>query len=129
MSVPLAVWLPDAAFLVAGVIFLYRMERPGDRDLLGGVTGLLSRMGSWLRRNKPQPAAPVARLPHWRLPVLPQIVDTYILTSFMFYLGVVLASLLSMILAYNFFELMGDWIRNKIRSWRCSNICSSSRRS
>jgi len=35
-------------------------ERPGDRDLLGGVTGLLSRMGSWLRRNKPQPAAPVA---------------------------------------------------------------------
>jgi len=26
----------------------------------------------------------------------------------MFYLGVVLASLLSMILAYNFFELMGD---------------------
>ena len=91
--------LPDAAFLVAGVIFLYRMERPGDRDLLGGVTGLLSRMGSWLRRNKPQPAAPVARLPHWRLPVLPQIVDTYILTSFMFYLGVVLASLLSMILA------------------------------
>jgi lipopolysaccharide export LptBFGC system permease protein LptF len=27
---------------------------------------------------------------------------------------VVLASLLSMILAYNFFELMGDWIRNKI---------------
>jgi len=67
-----------------------------------------------LRRKKPQPAAPVARLPHWRLPILPQIVDAYILSSFMFYLCVVLASLLSMILAYNFFELMGDWIRNKI---------------
>jgi len=114
LSVPVAVWLPDAAFLLAGIVFLYRMEQPGDRDLLGGITGGLARLGAWLRRNKPEPTAPVARLPHWRLPVLPQIVDAYILTSFMFYLGVVLASLLSMILAYNFFELMGDWIRNKI---------------
>ena len=114
LSVPLAVWLPDAAFFLAGIVFLYRMERPGDRDLLGSVTGGLARMGAWLRRRKPEAAAPAARLPHWRLPVLPQIVDAYILTSFMFYLAVVLASLLSMILAYNFFELMGDWIRNKI---------------
>jgi LPS export ABC transporter permease LptG len=115
LSVPVAVWLPDAVFLLAGVIFLYRMEKPGDRDLLGGVSDWMARIGAWLRRNKAQPAAPMAaRLPHWRLPVLPQIVDAYILTSFVFYLGVVLASLLSMILAYNFFELMGDWIRNKI---------------
>ena len=114
LSVPVAVWLPDAAFLLAGIVFLYRMEQPGDRDLLGSVAGWLARIGSWLRPDKPQPSAPVARLPHWRLPILPQIVDAYILTSFMFYLGVVLASLLSMILAYNFFELMGDWIRNKI---------------
>jgi len=113
MSVPVAVWLPDAAFFLAGLVFLYRMERPGDRDLLGGLTGWLARIGARLRFRKTEPA-PAARLPHWRLPVLPQIVDTYILTSFMFYLGVVLASLLSMILAYNFFELMGDWIRNKI---------------
>ncbi|MGB9456085.1 MAG: LptF/LptG family permease [Bryobacteraceae bacterium] len=114
LSVPVAVWLPDAAFFLAGLIFLYRMERPGDRDLLGGITGRLARMGAWLRRGKPEPAVRAARLPHWRLPVLPQIVDAYILTSFVFYLAVVLASLLSMILAYNFFELMGDWIRNKI---------------
>jgi len=112
LPVPVAVWLPDAAFLLAGMVFLYRMERPGDRDLLGGLTGWLARLGSLLRPRKP--AAPVDRAPSWRLPVLPQIVDTYILSSFMFYLGVVLASLLSMILAYNFFELMGDWIRNKI---------------
>ena len=113
LSVPVAVWLPDAVFLVAGLIFLYRMEQPGDRDFWGRITGVLARLGAWLRRNRPQTAA-AAALPHWRLPVLPQIVDAYILTSFVFYLGVVLASLLSMILAYNFFELMGDWIRNKI---------------
>jgi LPS export ABC transporter permease LptG/LPS export ABC transporter permease LptF len=112
LAVSTAVWLPDVAFILAGIVFLYRMERPGDRDLLGGVTDWFARIGAWLRHNKPQPT--VSRLPHWRLPLLPQIVDAYILTSFMFYLGVVLASLLSMILAYNFFELMGDWIRNKI---------------
>ena len=99
---PVAVWLPDAAFIVAGIIFLYRMEQPGDRDLLGGVAAWFGRIGAWLRRNHSQPAGPAAGLPHWRLPILPQIVDAYILTSFMYYLGVVLASLLSMILAYNF---------------------------
>ncbi len=50
----------------------------------------------------------------WRMPLLPQLVDTYILSSFLFYIGVVLASLVSMILVYNFFELMGDSIHNKI---------------
>jgi len=114
LPVPVAVWLPDAAFFLAGAIFLYRMERPGDRDLLAGAAALAARIGAWLKPRKPEAAAPAMRLPRWKLPVLPQIVDTYILTSFTFYLGVVLASLVSMILAYNFFELMGDWIRNKI---------------
>jgi LPS export ABC transporter permease LptG/LPS export ABC transporter permease LptF len=114
LSVPAAVWLPDIVFILAGIVFLSRMERPGDRDLLGAVAHWFAPLGAWLRRPKPQQSTPVARLPHWRLPLLPQIIDAYILSSFMFYLAVVLASLLSMILAYNFFELMGDWIRNKI---------------
>ena len=34
LPVPVAVWLPDAVFVIAGIVFLVRMERPGDRDLL-----------------------------------------------------------------------------------------------
>ena len=34
LPVPVAMWLPDAVFGIAGVIFLYRMEQPGDRDFL-----------------------------------------------------------------------------------------------
>jgi len=49
-----------------------------------------------------------------RLPLLPQLVDTYILSNFLFYLVVLLASFVSMTLVYNFFELIGDMIRNKI---------------
>ena len=52
---------------------------------------------------------------HWRLPLLPQIVDTYILSNFLFYLVLMLASFVSMILVFNFFELMGDMSATRSR--------------
>ena len=115
LPVPVAVWLPNFAFFIVGLILLYRMERPGDRDLLasfsrafGGLTNALT-----ARFGRPS-GSPRRSLRLARLPLLPQILDTYMLSSFVFYLVVVLASLVSMILVYNFFELMGDMIRNKI---------------
>jgi len=110
---PAAVWLPDAAFGLAGIVFLYRMERPGDRSLLASFQHLF---GTALQALKPKAEgrAGRARLSGWRLPLLPQIIDTYILSDFLFYVLVVLASFISMTLVFNFFELMGDMIRNKI---------------
>ncbi len=35
LPVPVALWLPNAVFGVAGLMFLLRLERPGDRDLFG----------------------------------------------------------------------------------------------
>ena len=46
--------------------------------------------------------------------MLPQILDTYILTNFVFYFTVLLASFVSMSQIYNFFELLGDIVRNQI---------------
>jgi LPS export ABC transporter permease LptG/LPS export ABC transporter permease LptF len=113
LPVPVAIWIPDVVFGLAGLLFLARMERPGDRDLLSGVQaafgGLFERLKS---RKAGQPGRP--RLAGWRLPLLPQLVDTYILSNFLFYLVVLLASFVSMTLVYNFFELIGDMIRNKI---------------
>jgi LPS export ABC transporter permease LptG len=48
----------------------------------------------------------------WHFSWLPQIVDTYILTSFLFYLAVILAAFVSMTEIYNFFELMGEMLKN-----------------
>ena len=112
LPIPVAVWLPNCAFFLGGIIFLSRMDRPGDRDLLGALNGFFGRAASLFkpRRGSAEPHV----LSRWKLPLLPQIVDTYILSNFVFYLVVVLASLVSMILVYNFFELMGDMIRNKI---------------
>jgi LPS export ABC transporter permease LptG len=114
LPVPVAVWLPNFAFFVAGMFLLYRMERPGDRDLLGSFSRFFGRFANVLTARFGRRAAPRRARRLGRLPLLPQIIDTYILSNFVFYLVVVLASLVSMILVYNFFELMGDMIRNKI---------------
>jgi LPS export ABC transporter permease LptG len=111
LPIPLAVWLPDAVFFLMGLIFLYRMELPGDRDLMGAVQGFFAGI---VARIKPKPGDDAESKPAWRLPLLPQLVDTYMLSGFLFYMSVVLVSLVSMILVYNFFELMGDMFRNKI---------------
>jgi LPS export ABC transporter permease LptG/LPS export ABC transporter permease LptF len=112
LPIPVAIWLPDAAFFLAGIIFLTRMERPGDRDLLSGFgrlfAGLVEKIKTKLGRDGAAPG------PGWRLPLLPQIVDTYLLSSFLFYVAVVLASFVSMSQVYFFFELVGDMIRNNI---------------
>jgi LPS export ABC transporter permease LptG/LPS export ABC transporter permease LptF len=113
LPVPVAVWLPNFAFFAAGVILLYRMERPGDRDLMGAFAAFFKRVTGFFTLNRARKVTPRPAM-RMRLPLLPQIVDTYILTNFVFYLVLVLASLVSMILVYNFFELMGDMIRNKI---------------
>src|SRR6185437_4558731 len=34
LPVSAAGWLPDVVFGIAGLVFLFRMEMPGDRDLL-----------------------------------------------------------------------------------------------
>jgi LPS export ABC transporter permease LptF/LPS export ABC transporter permease LptG len=110
IPVPVALWLPDAVFALAGVFFLYRMEKPGDRDLLAIAQRGLA---SVFDRIKPESrGAEKPRFTGWRVPLLPQLVDTYILSSFLFYLAVVLASFVSMTEVWNFFELMGDMLRH-----------------
>ena len=37
LPVEVALWLPNAAFLVAGLIAVARMETPGGRDFVGGL--------------------------------------------------------------------------------------------
>ena len=115
MPVPVAVWLPDAAFFFTGLIFLFRMDLPGDRDVLGALQAIGNRVKS-LFPSRISKTAEGARPSGWRLPLLPQIVDTYILSNFLFYLAVWLCSLVSMFLVYNFFELMGDMFRNSTLS-------------
>ncbi len=114
LPVEVALWLPNAAFLLAGLIFVARMETPGGRDLVGALRDSLVVSLNRLRRRFVAEGGPGTRARVFRWPLLPQILDTYILTSFIFYFTVVLASFVSMSQIYNFFELLGDIVRNQI---------------
>ena len=115
LPVEVAVWTPNAAFLIAGLILIARMEAPGDRDLVGALRGWftnsLTRFRPRMDSMKARPAG-LGRA-QW-LPLVPQIVDTYVLTSFVFYFLVMLASFVMLTEIYNFFELLSDIIRNNI---------------
>lgn len=116
LPVELAIWLPNAVFTVAGLFAVARMERPGGRDLVGALRDAAWSLLSAVRGRLLPARAPGARVATkgFRWPLLPQILDTYILSNFGFYFVVLLASFVSMTQIYNFFELLGDIVRNKI---------------
>ncbi len=111
LPVELAAWLPNIVFTICGIVFLTRLETAGDRDLLGAVrywtVELYGRLGKKL-------AAPVQASRRRRIPWLPQIVDTYILTQFVFYFTLTLAAFVFMTLIFTFFDLLGDIVKNQI---------------
>ncbi len=111
LPIPIAAWLPNTVLGVVGLVFVARMELAGDSDMMDGVKGLFARLVAKFRR-KGDDAGEGGRRTTWRLPLLPQIIDTYILNNFLFYLVVVAAGLVSLILMYNFFELMASAFKN-----------------
>ena len=48
------------------------------------------------------------------MPIGPQIIDHYVLTSFLFYFALLLASFVLMTHVYTFFELLSDMLKNNI---------------
>lgn len=111
-QLPSVLWIPNAIFLVAGVVMLARMERPGDSDFF---SDLRARIAMFFESVKARFAsAEQTRFSGWRLPLVPQIVDTYILSKFLFYLALILTSFVSLILIFNFFELIPDMLRNNV---------------
>ena len=112
MSIELASWIPNAAFGVAGLLMIARMESPGDRDIVGNVRQSISRWftslseTSIIRRE--------SRGGGWMRVAIFQILDTYVLSSFLFYFVVTLACFVTMTQVYTFFDLLGDIIKNNV---------------
>jgi LPS export ABC transporter permease LptG/LPS export ABC transporter permease LptF len=108
----IAVWTPNAAFLVAGLILLARLERPGERDIVAAIREQFAAGFRKLTRGLAHAEVPAQR--RGRFPLLPQLVDTYILTNFFFYFAILLGSFVAMTQIYTFFELLSDIVRHKI---------------
>ncbi len=113
VPVEIAVWTPNALLAAVGIALLVDLEKPGERD----VVGFLRAWSRWawgaLRRRLPAPPMPVKNGRGW-YPLLPQIVDTYVLSSFVFYFFVLLASFVALTHVFTFFELLSDIMRHNI---------------
>jgi len=115
LPVWLAVWTPNIVFAVIGLIMMLRLEIPGDRDVIALVKG--RSQGLWLRLRGIAPNGERRLRANGirpRLPVLPQLIDTYILSNFLFYFALLLASFVAMAQVFTFFELLGDILKHHI---------------
>jgi LPS export ABC transporter permease LptF/LPS export ABC transporter permease LptG len=119
LPVGTAMWIPNIVFAVIGIFFLARLEKPGDRDWVGTMRGWINALFRRVRGTISSAApvlVPVSR--GRRFPLVPQVVDTYVLTSFIFYFVLLLVSFVLMTHVYTFFELLSDIVKNHISMLR-----------
>jgi LPS export ABC transporter permease LptG/LPS export ABC transporter permease LptF len=119
LPVGIAMWIPNSIFALVGLLLILRIERPGDRDWYAAISG--SVFGVWMRlRGKlPSAAAQVrSRSRGWRMFLIPQVVDRYVLRSFLFWFVLMLIGLVLMTHVYTFFDLLSDIVKNQIAMTR-----------
>jgi LPS export ABC transporter permease LptG/LPS export ABC transporter permease LptF len=112
ISPEVASWLPNIVFGLAGLLMIARMENPGDRDLMGDVrlalAGLMTRISGHIAKDREKTA------PRGRRFVVFQLMDSYVLSNFIFYFILWLAAFVAMTQLFNFFDLLGDIVKNQI---------------
>src|SRR5258708_826940 len=110
-----ALWLPNIIVGLFGVLALVKLESPGDRDVVATVKEWFQRLFHGVKNSLPIATPPVVSArDKTRFPLGPQIIDAYILTTFLFYFGLLLASFVLMTQVYNFFELLSDVLKHHI---------------
>jgi LPS export ABC transporter permease LptF/LPS export ABC transporter permease LptG len=115
LSPGVAVWLPDILFAVLGVSLLIRLEAPGDRDVLGRIAALFRMLSRPTNERVPQLLDRLQpRAGNLRFPLLIQIVDVYVLATFLFYFALLLASFVLLYHVFTFFEILSDIIKNHV---------------
>lgn len=115
LPVGIAVWIPNAIFAIFGVVLLIRLESPSHRDWVGLAIESFNRTWKRMRGSLTSAPAQLRAIRHTqRFPMLPQVVDTYVLTSFFFYFVIFLISFVLVFHVYTFFELLSDIVKNQI---------------
>ncbi|MCS7314842.1 MAG: LptF/LptG family permease [Bryobacterales bacterium] len=118
LPVAAAVWTPNVVLALTAGALGKRLERPGEGDWLADLAARAVSLRRWVaplwrRRGSATAGARDGRHP-LRFSLAPQILDTYVLSSFLFYFAVLLAAFVLMTHVFTFFELLGDIVRNRI---------------
>ncbi len=82
----LAAWAPNAVFGLIGLVLLAGVDRPGDRDYLSRFRAardrVLARSKEWMASSRSSAPRRLRAIP--RIPILvPGVIDTYVLTTFL----------------------------------------------
>jgi LPS export ABC transporter permease LptG/LPS export ABC transporter permease LptF len=119
LPVGIAMWIPNSIFALVGLLLILRIERPGDRDWYAAISGSVFGIWTRLRGKLPSAAAQVrSRSRGWRMFLIPQVVDRYVLKSFLFWFVLLLIGLVLMTHVYTFFDLLSDIVKNQIAMTR-----------
>jgi LPS export ABC transporter permease LptG/LPS export ABC transporter permease LptF len=116
----LGVWMANLLFAFAGTFLLWQMASGGR--VLSGISSLLSRSsrtGLPIKRNGNHLTSLLEKLQPRSVRigsrgVFPRLLDAYVVREFFGMFLLVLASFVSLMLVFTFFELVGDIIRNHI---------------
>jgi len=116
LSPALAVWLPDMIFAAFGIAMLTRLEKPGDRDVIGQILGFFRGLNRIPQQQRTQRVLDrqSAKILMGRFPLVPQIIDRYVLASFLFYFMMLLLTFVAIFHIFEFFQLLSDIIKNGI---------------
>ncbi len=114
LSVPVAVWTPDVAFALAGLLLLTQLERPGDRDVIGWLRSIFTAVSKRWGRRSGSGKLGLSIESLRRFGLRPMLIDAYVLNGFIFYFVGTLAALVLLTEVFTFFELVSDMIKNQI---------------
>lgn len=112
-------WLANFVFAILGVVLLRLADRKSlEVGSVRGAVDWFKGLGSRWRetnynREERRAAIRVSRTVGSQSR-FPQILDSYVVSSFMGYVALVLSSFLALMLIFTFFELLGDIIKNRV---------------
>lgn len=111
----IGLWIANVVFGLVGLAMLYQMNRvrTGMDRLQEWMGQIGQRIESLRRRNHERTAAVKAKAPKFGSQIF-QILDLYVLRSWIFYLLVLLISFSGIYMIFDFFQLLGDIVRNQI---------------
>ena len=116
LPVEIALWLPNLIFFMVGLALLLLLERSGNLLWVALVQShfhiLTGRFSLWL-----QSLGSIGRgLATGRrsFAFLPQVIDTYVLSTFIFYFCLLLLSFVLLTDVFTFFELLNDIVKNRV---------------
>ena len=112
----IGLWVANVLFGVAGVLMLSNLSRVGKRMMFlqDAVDDVVKSWKSWRARrgraNGNGPLPPPARVGGRFL----QILDIYVIRSWIFYFVVLLTTFTGIYVVFDFFQVLGDIVRNQI---------------